>query len=76
MKGMNGMDNSKMVKFRHKCFLSLLKKVLWKVTIAVVNMLLCKLLLNHEKNPSRKDFCLKYFVFIFICNRMDSCNGA
>ena len=47
------MDNCKMMKFRHKCFLLLLKKVLWTVTVAVVNMLFCKLLFNHEKKPSR-----------------------
>ena len=40
--------------------------------IAVVNMLLCIFLFNHEKKSSRKDFCLKYFVFIFIRNGIDS----
>ena len=70
---MNGMDNCKMVKFSHKCFLSLLKKMLWKVTIAVVSMLLCIFLFNHDTKPSRKDFCLKYFIFV--CNGMDSRNG-
>ena len=64
---MNGMDNCKMVKFRHKCFLSLLKKMFWKATIAVVNMLLCLFLFYHDTKPSRKDFCLKYsFLFSFV----------
>ena len=61
---MNGMDNFKMVKFRHKCFLSLLKKMFWKVTSAVVSKLLCILLFNPDTKPSRKDFCLKYFIFV------------
>ena len=73
---MNGMDNCKMGKFRRKCFLSLLKKRFWKVKSAVVNMLSCILLFNHDAKPSRKDFCLKYFIFIFIGNGMDSRNGT
>ena len=73
---MNGMDNCKMEKFRYKCFLSLLKKMFWKVKIGVVNMLLCILLFNHDTKPIRKDFCLKYFIFIFIYNGMDHRNGA
>ena len=71
---MNVVDNYKMVKFRHTLFLSLIKKMIWQVTSAMVNMLLCILLLNHDTKPSRKDFNLKYFIFIFICNGMDSRN--
>ena len=66
----------KMLKFKHKGFLSLFSKIFWKVTIAVVSILLCKLLFNHEKKPRRKDSCLKYFVFILICNEMDSHYGT
>ena len=66
---MYGRDNCKMVKLRHKCFLSLLKKMFWKVTLAVVNMPLCIRLFNHEKKPSRKYVCLKYLIFIFIVTK-------
>ena len=71
---MNGMDNCKIVKIRHKSFLLVLKKMFWKVTLAVLNMLLCTLLLNHDTKPSGNDFCLKYFIFI--CNGMDNRNGS
>ena len=36
-----------------------------KVISGVINMLLCILLFNHDTKPSRKDFSLKYFIFIF-----------
>ena len=43
------------------------QKMFWKVTSAVVNMLLCILLFNYDTKPSRKDFCLKYSVlFLFV----------
>ena len=73
---MNGMDNCKYVKFRHKSFLSLLKKDVCRVAVPVSNVLQCILQLNHEQKPITHDFFLKCNIFFFVCNGMDNRNGT